>query len=51
MSDGIKLTKQQQKARAQRSLAIGFGLLAFVVVVFLVTFYRASQMAATVGGG
>lgn len=43
MSEGIRLTKEQEKARNLRSLAIGFGLLAFVVVVFTVTVSRKMQ--------
>jgi hypothetical protein len=49
MSNGIKLTEEQQKARTRRSIAIGLGLMAFVVLVFLVTYFRASQEAGLNG--
>ncbi|MBL4595280.1 MAG: hypothetical protein JKX99_01750 [Robiginitomaculum sp.] len=43
MENGIQLTEEQKKARNQRSIAIGLGLLAFVVVVFVVTVIRKIQ--------
>jgi len=49
MGEFIRLTKEQQKARKLRSAAIGLGLMAFVVVVYIVTYFRASQEAG-IGG-
>ncbi|MBL4617101.1 MAG: hypothetical protein JKY46_05355 [Robiginitomaculum sp.] len=43
MSEGIRLTKEQEKARNLRSWAIAFGLFAFVAIVFTVTVYRKMQ--------
>lgn len=49
MSDGIRLTEEQQKARDLRSLAIGLGLFTFVALVFIVTVVRKMQEISVVG--
>jgi hypothetical protein len=37
---GVKLTRQQERARRARSIAIALALGAFVIVIFLVTIVR-----------
>lgn len=37
---GYVLTPEEQKKRKQRNAAIALGLLAFIVLVFLVTIFR-----------
>ncbi len=49
MSKGIKLTKEQEKSRKLRSIAMGLGLSAFVIMVFLVTYFRTAQEAGLHG--
>lgn len=49
--EGITLTAEQVKARNQRNLAIGLSLLAFVVLVFVVSFIQISQNIAQAAAG
>ena len=39
-NDGLVLTEKQVEARKKRNIAIGLSLLAFVVLVFVVTVVR-----------
>lgn len=39
-SVGRRLTPEEEKKRKQRNLAIALGLVAFIVLVFLVTIFR-----------
>ena len=49
----VKLTPEQQQARKRRSRAIAWALVAFFVLVFLVTMaqLRANLAAVAAGGG
>lgn len=38
--DGLKLTEAQQKARKSRSMAIALALVAFVVIMYVVTLVK-----------
>ncbi|MGN6468925.1 MAG: hypothetical protein ACTHLC_05005 [Rhizobiaceae bacterium] len=40
MHERIELTEQQKKARRNRSLAIGFGLAALVVIFYIATIVK-----------
>jgi hypothetical protein len=40
MHERIDLTEQQKKARRNRSLAIGFGLAALVVIFYIATIVK-----------
>jgi hypothetical protein len=44
---GIRLTKQQLRARRSRSIAIALALGAFVVVIFLVTLVKLGSNVLT----
>lgn len=39
----VKLTPEQEKARKRRNVAIALGLVAFIVLIFLVTVVRMSS--------
>jgi len=39
-NDGVKLTESQRKARRNRSIAIGLALVAFVVIMYVVTIVK-----------
>jgi len=49
MDDGILPTEEQKKTQKRRSAAIGIGLSAFVVIVFLVTYFKLVQGAVSGG--
>jgi hypothetical protein len=40
MEQGITLTDAQKKAQRSRSIAIGLALIAFVVVVYIATWFK-----------
>ncbi|MGL4489691.1 MAG: hypothetical protein ACRCU5_09625 [Rhizobiaceae bacterium] len=40
MDEGISLTEAQKKAQRSRSLGIGLALAAFVVIVYITTWYK-----------
>jgi hypothetical protein len=44
--DTVRLTPEQEAARKQRNLAIAGGLVAFIVLIFLVTVLRLAQNIA-----
>ena len=46
----VRLTPEQEKARKRRNVYIAWGLVAFMVAVFLITVVRLSQNIAGVAG-
>ena len=49
--DSYKLTEEEEAARKKRNFAIAGGLVAFMVLVFLITVLRLSQNIANATGG
>lgn len=44
--EAVRLTPEQEQARKKRNLAIAWGLVAFIVLVFVITVARLSQNVA-----
>jgi hypothetical protein len=40
MENGITLSDSQKKARRSRSMAIGVSLAAFVIIIYIATWYK-----------
>ncbi len=49
--ESYKLTEEEEAARKKRNFAIAGGLVAFMVLVFLITVLRLSQNIANATGG
>ncbi|MAZ72807.1 MAG: hypothetical protein CMC70_06635 [Flavobacteriaceae bacterium] len=49
-TETVKLTPEQEKARGRRNVTIAWSLVAFIVIVFLVTVVRLSQNIAAGAG-
>ncbi len=47
----VRLTPEEEAARKKRNIAIAWGLVAFMVLVFVITVMRLSQNVANGGAG